>query len=66
MAAPYKFRYRDDYPADTPILYTINADGSDTRALVNLDPEGGLKAANYRPRSFWGRFVENVNRIFQQ
>lgn len=66
VAAPDKFRYHDDYPEDTPFLYTINADGSDTRALANLAPEGGLKAANYRPRSFWGRALENVNRIFRR
>ena len=66
VAAPDKFRYQYAYPADAPFLYTINADGSDMRALANLDPEGGLKAANYRPRSFWGRAWENVNRIFRR
>ena len=66
VAAADKFRYHDDYPEDTPFLYTINADGSDMRALANLDPEGGLKAANYRPRSFPERAWENVNRIFQR
>ena len=66
VAAPDKFRYQYAYPADAPFLYTINADGSDTRALANRDPEGGLKAANYRPGSLWGRALENVNRIFRR
>ena len=78
VASPDNFRYHDAYTEDAPpkarrwsrsrdhVLYTINADGSDMRALVNLDPEGGLKAANYRPGSFLERSWENVKRIFQR
>ena len=66
VASPDKFRYHDAYPDGAPFLYTINADGSDMRALVNRDPEGGLKAANHRPRSFLERSWENVTRIFQR
>ena len=66
VASPDKFRYRYAYPEDAPFLYTINPDGSDTRALANRDPKGGLKAANYRPRSFPERALENVNRVFRR
>lgn len=66
VAAPDKFLHYYAYPEDAPFFYTINADGSNMRALVNRDPDGGLKATDYRPRSFLERAWENVSGVFQR